>query len=245
VDRKAVSTGIDGAQGEINAPTVFNSGLNFSQFWDGRAATLEEQVAGPIHNPVEMGSNWSEVIAKLKGDAGYLAKFSAVYPDGITAETIADAIATFERTLVTPSRFDRFLQGDESALNAHEKRGHRLFIEYGCASCHQGAGIGGNLFHLFGVMPGYFKGRLVSKADLGRFNVTAKDRDRHVFKVPSLRNVALTYPYFHDGSASSLNDAVVIMARYQLGIVLPYEDVGDIVAFLNALTGEWEGKLLE
>jgi cytochrome c peroxidase len=246
VDHLAASVGIDGKRGSINAPTVFNASLNFVQFWDGRAASLEEQAAGPVHNPLEMGSNWMEAIAKLQRDEGYRRDFDRLYPSGITAEAIVDAIATFERTLLTPnSRFDRYLLGDKSALNALELSGYRRFLDYGCASCHQGAGIGGNMFQTFGVMNDYFAGRKESPADLGRFSVTGAESDRHVFKVPSLRNVAVTAPYFHDASARSLEEAVIVMGRYQLGRELTSDDVKAIVAFLRTLTGQWQGHTLQ
>jgi cytochrome c peroxidase len=244
-DRMRVSLGIGGQLGQLNAPTVFNAGLNFVQFWDGRAATLEEQAAGPVHNPVEMGSNWDEVVAKLSQDAAYRDAFQRIYADGMRGENIADAIATFERSLLTPdSPFDRFLLGDETALGELERAGYRRFLDYGCASCHQGAHIGGNLFQRFGVMDDYFADRPVAPHDLGRFNVTGREADRHVFKVPSLRNVAVTPPYFHGGSAATLEDAVVIMGRYQLGRELTDEDVRALVAFLQALTGVWQGRPL-
>lgn len=246
VDRQAGSIGIGGQLGPINAPTVFNASLNFVQFWDGRAASLEEQAAGPVHNPLEMGSNWAEVIAKLQQDASYRSAFARLYPAGISGEAITDAIAAFERTLITPnSRFDRFLLGDADALNELEQNGYRRFLDLGCASCHQGAGIGGNMFQRFGVMADYFHGRPEKPADLGRFNVTGKEEDRHVFKVPGLRNVALTAPYFHDASAQTLEEAVMIMGRYQLGRKLSNDDLQAITAFLRTLTGEWEGKPLE
>lgn len=246
VDHQRVSVGINGKLGSINAPTVFNSSLNFVQFWDGRAKTLEEQAAGPIHNPVEMGSNWSEVLGKLNADVAYQQAFRRVYPDGITARNIADALATFERSLLTPrARFDRYLLGDKKALNALEREGYRRFVEHGCASCHQGAAVGGNMFQHFGVMENYFKGRTLTAADMGRFNVTGLEMDRHVFKVPSLRNVALTAPYFHDGSAKTLEEAIQIMGRFQLGRVLSPEDVVALAAFLRTLTGEWDGKPLQ
>lgn len=245
-DRQAVSVGIDGKKGQINAPTVFNSSLNFVQFWDGRAASLEEQAAGPVHNPLEMGSNWSEVIGKLSQDDSYRQAFNRIYKQGITGETIVDAIATYERTLLTlNSPFDRYLQGDKNALSPLELAGLRRFLDYGCASCHQGAGLGGNMFQQFGVMDNYFANRADSKADLGRFNVTGLESDRHVFKVPSLRNVEVTPPYFHDGSVASLEEAVVIMGRYQLGRDIDANDVKALTAFLRALTGEWEGKRLQ
>lgn len=246
-DRLPVSIGIEGKPGAINAPSVFNVGFNFVQFWDGRATRLEEQVAGPVHNPVEMGSTWSEVIAKLQEDASYRARFLKLYPEhGIEKETIADAIAAYERTLTTPnSRFDRYLRGDQTAMNDLELAGYRRFMDYGCASCHQGINIGGNLFQRFGVMRDYFAGREPNQADLGRFNVTGRAEDRHVFKVPSLRNVAVTPPYFHDASANTLKKAVIVMARYQLGRELSNNDILSIVAFLQTLTGEWQGQPLQ
>lgn len=245
-DRLPVSVGIDGRKGGINAPTVFNSSLNFVQFWDGRAASLEEQAAGPVHNPLEMGSNWAEVIPRLSRDEAYRQAFGRIYKEGISGETIVDAIATFERTLLTPnSRFDRYLLGDKDALNPLERAGHQRFLDYGCASCHQGAALGGNMYQRFGVMDDYFAGSARRQADFGRFNVTGLDKDRNVFKVPGLRNVAVTPPYFHDASAASLEEAVVVMGRYQLGRELSGEDVKAIVAFLQTLTGEWEGKRLQ
>lgn len=246
VDGKPVSVGIGGALGSINAPTVFNSGLSFVQFWDGRAASLEEQVAGPIHNPAEMGSNWAEVLSRLSLDAEIVAEFRHAYRDGLNAANIADAIACFERSLVTPnSRFDRYLGGDKSALSEQEREGYRLFRDLGCTSCHQGALLGGNMFQKFGVLGDYFTGQPETKADLGRFNVTGRTEDRHVFKVPTLRNIAQTAPYFHNGSVASLEQAVSIMGRYQLGRELSPPDVQAMVAFLNSLTGEWRGVPLK
>lgn len=246
VDRRKVSVGVDGAVGGINAPTVFNSGFGFVQFWDGRAATLEEQAAGPIHNPIEMASNWAQVLAKLGADDGYPAAFAALYPDGITAANVADAIATFERSLATPdSRFDRHLRGETGVLTPLEERGWRRFRDLGCTSCHQGILLGGNMYQKFGVLRDYFGQRPTTPADLGRYNVTGREEDRHVFKVPSLRNVALTAPYFHDASAADLEQAVVVMARHQLGREIEAADVDAIVAFLGTLTGQYRGKALE
>ncbi|MFZ2268608.1 MAG: cytochrome-c peroxidase [Azonexus sp.] len=245
-DGKRVSEGIGGALGGINAPTVFNSSLSFVQFWDGRAGSLEEQAAGPIHNPLELGSSWAEVLARLSRDAEIVAAFKQAYSDGLTAKNVADAIATFERSLLTRnSRFDRYLQGNKTVLTGQELEGYRLFRELGCTSCHQGVLLGGNMYQKFGVLGDYFAGRQPSKADLGRYNVTGRQEDKHVFKVPSLRNIALTSPYFHDGSVDSLAEAVVIMGRYQLGRELAEPDVQAIVAFLNSLTGEWQGVPLQ
>lgn len=245
-DGQRVSTGVGGALGSINAPSVFNSSLNMAQFWDGRALSLEEQAAGPIHNPLEMASNWAQVLERLGQDADLKKAFARAYVDGMTANNIANALASFERTLLTPnSRFDRYLKGDLSALSALEIEGYRRFRNLGCTSCHQGVLVGGNMYQKFGVLGDYFAARPSSKADLGRYNVTRDEEDRHVFKVPSLRNVALTAPYFHDGSVATLEQAVSVMGRYQLGRELSSEDVAAIVAFLNALTGEWQGVPLQ
>ncbi|MDR2219905.1 MAG: cytochrome-c peroxidase [Methylobacillus sp.] len=245
---QAIALGVNGAKGVVNTPTVFNSGLNFRQFWDGRAASLEEQAAGPINNPIEMASNWPEVIGKLSKDLPLVAEFKKLYPsDGVNAKNIMDALATYQRTLTTPdSRFDKFLRGNAQALTADEQRGYQLFKSYGCVACHQGVNIGGNMFQTFGVMGDYFAQRgNPTTADLGRYNVTRKDSDKHVFKVPSLRNVALTAPYFHDGSAGTLNDAVNVMFKYQLGREGSAQDKDLIVKFLNTLTGELNGKPLQ
>jgi cytochrome c peroxidase len=246
VDHRSVSTGIGGKTGTVNAPTVFNASLNFVQFWDGRADSLEAQAAGPVHNPLEMGSNWSEVVDKLRADTRYRQAFGALYRQGIAGATIVDALATFERSLLTPdSRFDRFLRGDPGSLNAQEKTGYQRFLDYGCASCHQGAAVGGNMFQRFGVVDDFFRDRKVLPSDLGRYNVTLREDDRHVFKVPSLRNVAVTGPYFHDGSVGSLRQAIVIMGRYQLGRELGLQDIQSIEAFLGTLTGRWQGRMLQ
>ena len=245
-DRKRVSSGVGGAVGEVNSPTVFNSGFNFKQFWDGRAETLEEQVNGPLLAEKEMNSNWETAIAFLSANPEYVVSFDEIYPDGITQDNVQDAIAEFERSLYTPnSRFDQYLRGDETAITEQELAGFELFQGLGCVSCHQGANVGGNMFETFGVMDDYFADRgNVVEADMGRFNVTGREVDRHVFKVPSLRNVALTPPYFHDGTVRRLPDAVRIMAKYNLGRTLSDEQVDLIVAFLGSLTGEYQGQML-
>jgi cytochrome c peroxidase len=247
VDGLPSSIGVGGARGPINAPTVFNSSLNFRQFWDGRAASLEEQAAGPVHNPKEMASNWAEVLGKLSQDAALVGQFKAVYPDGLQSKNIQDAIAVFERSLTTPNaRFDKYLKGDKTALSADELRGYQLFKAYGCVACHQGVNMGGNMFQTFGVMGDYFKKRGdITDADFGRYNVTKNEHDKHVFKVPSLRNIALTAPYFHDGSAKTLSDAVDVMFKYQLGRPASTQDKELIVKFLHTLTGEYNGKPLQ
>ncbi|PVV10683.1 MAG: cytochrome B6 [gamma proteobacterium symbiont of Ctena orbiculata] len=240
-DRKSVSVGIGGAVGGIKAPTVYNATFNFVQFWDGRAASLEQQAAGPVHNPMEMNSNWEEVISKLEQDPVMMEEFDALFDDGITEENISTAIATFEHSLVTlNSRFDRWLQGEQGVLTEQELRGYRLFKSYGCISCHQGMNVGGNMYGFMGAMGDYFKDRQrpITTADMGRYNVTKNSEDRHYFKVPSLRLAAINPPYFHDGSETTLKGAVRIMGRYQLGRELPERDIEDIVAFLHSLVGE-------
>lgn len=243
-DSRPFSLGFNGQETDVNAPTVFNAGLNFRQFWDGRADSLEAQIDFVIQSPVEMGSAWPDVIVKVSEDAHYRPAFAAAYPDGVTQANIQNAIATFERTLITPnSRFDQYLEGNASALSKDEKAGYLKFKQYGCISCHQGVNVGGNMFQKFGVMGDYFKDRgNPSAADLGRYSITREEDDRNVFKVPSLRNVALTAPYFHDASAKSLEDAVDVMFKYQLGRVASREDKNLIVQFLRTLTGEVAGK---
>ena len=247
VDRQPHSRGIGGKEGGINAPTVFNSGFNFRQFWDGRADTLENQIDGPLQHPSEMGSNWQHAVKVLSADSFYRSEFKSLYSDGIQPQNIKDAIATFERSLITPnSRFDRFLRGDKTAMNQEEQAGYQLFQKLGCISCHQGMNIGGNMYQKLGVMEDYFAVRgNPTIADQGRFNVTKQEKDRHFFKVPSLRNVAVTAPYLHDGSAKKLEDAVKVMARFQLGKKIDQNEVAKIVAFLRTLTGQYLGKTLE
>jgi cytochrome c peroxidase len=245
-DTRRYSNGVNNTPGIINTPSVFNASLNFVQFWDGRAPTLEAQAAEPLLNPAEMASNWVDLLRKLKADPQYTRDFAALYEDGITQTNVINALVTFERSLVTQNApFDRYLKGDRSALTAFEIEGYRRFKDYGCASCHQGNNVGGNMFQRFGVMADYFATRPVTRADLGRFNVTGKEEDRYVFKVPSLRNVAVTAPYFHDGSAATLEQAISVMGRYQLGRELTPEDIRALAAFLRTLTGEWRGRALQ
>jgi cytochrome c peroxidase len=246
-DQERYSTGVGGKKGDINSPTVFNSGFHFVQFWDGRAKDLEEQADGPVNNPIEMASNWPEVIGKLAKDEEFVAAFTAVYPAGLEKDSFLDAIATFERSLITPnSRFDKFLKGDADALTPAEKQGYELFKSFSCATCHVGKNIGGRTFEEMGRAEDYFKARGdVIKPDHGRFNVTKEDGDLHRFKVPTLRNIAVTWPYFHDGTVVNLADAVRTMARVQVGKKITDDEVAKILAFLNALTGEYRGKLLE
>jgi cytochrome c peroxidase len=223
---------------------VLNATLNFRQYWNGRAETLEQQVDMVVRNPVELGSTWVDVVRKVSQDESYRRAFSTAYGEGVTSGTIQNAIATYERTLLTPnSRFDRYLRGEANAISAQEKAGYLKFKQYGCIACHQGVNVGGNMFQKFGVMGDYFAARGgSSEADLGRYLVTRDSADAHVFKVPSLRNVMLTAPYFHDGSAKTLNAAVDVMFRYQLGRPASPEDKAAIIQFLGTLTGEVAGK---
>ncbi len=239
-DGLRTSQGINGAQGRVNAPSVYNSRFNFRQFWDGRAESLEDQMDGPINNPNEMGSSWGEVLEKLGATDHYPAAFNRIYADGITVDNVKDVLAEFQRSLTTPnSRFDRYLRGDTLALSADEIAGYNLFRNYGCASCHQGVNVGGNIYQRFGIMADYFADRGdITEADYGLYNVTGLEEDRYVFKVPSLRNVALTAPYFHDGAAETLEQAVETMGYYQLGRNLADAEISLIVRFLNTLTGE-------
>jgi cytochrome c peroxidase len=245
-DQAPVSTGVGNAKGPINAPTVYNSGFNIRQFWDGRAADLQEQAAGPVQNPIEMASTWEQVFGKLAQDEALMARITAVYPDGLNSANITDAIAEFERSLITPrNRFDTYLRGDETALSADELEGLRLFRENACANCHCGSILGGRSFERMGRRADYFADRgNVVKEDYGRYNETQNERDRHAFKVPTLRNIELTFPYYHDGTRTTLEQAAADMAKYQ-----GYRDFSDaettaVVKFLKTLTGEQrDGRL--
>jgi cytochrome c peroxidase len=245
-DDKPLSIGFQGATLPINTPTVFNAALNFKQFWNGRAESLTAQIHEVVQSPLEMGSSWEHVSAQLSGDGHYRTAFAAAYTDGVTIANIQQALQSYERTLITPnSRFDRYLKGDTDILTREEKYGYQRFKQYGCIACHQGVNIGGNMFQKFGVLGDYFRVRgNVTAADQGRFQVTGKESDRNVFKVPSLRNIALTAPYFHDGSAATLEQAVDVMFTYQLGRVPSEQDKSLIVQFLKTLTGELAGKPL-
>ena len=248
VDNEPVSDGVFDLEGGVNAPTVFNSVYNFVQFWDGRAETLAKQAAGPPLNPVEMGcQSFDEIVAKLASDKEMVKMFNAIYPEGITEETITDAIAEFEKTLVTPnSRFDKYLKGDQTAINEQEKAGYDLFLATGCATCHNGPILGGQSYELMGVKADYFadRGKELTNEDNGRFKETQCERDRHRFKTPGLRNVALTWPYYHDATRATLEEAVRDMGIYQSGVKLSQSQISDMVAFLNTLTGEFEGQIL-
>ena len=248
VDNKRYSEGVGGQFGGVNAPTVYNAAYNFVQFWDGRANTLAEQAAGPPLNPVEMACHsFDEIIAKLQQDVNFTKAFTEVYPEGYSEKSITNAIEEFEKTLLTPnSRFDRYLKGEKSAINDTELTGYELFKKYDCATCHVGETLGGQSYELMGVKRDYFadRGSEMTEEDNGRFKQTKTDRDKHRFKVPGLRNIALTAPYFHDGRIKTMKDAVDYMAKYQVDAILSNEELGEIVAFLETLTGEYKGKPL-
>lgn len=248
VDRLQYSKGVDGQLGGVNAPTVYNAALNFAQFWDGRATTLEEQAAGPPLNPVEMGyHSFDEICEALKQNPEYVEFFASIYPDGITEANITNAIAEFERTLLTPSRFDQYLRGDKTALTEEEIAGYEMFKDNKCATCHVGMNVGGQSYEYFGIKSDYFdyRGTGLTDGDNGRYAVTKEERDRHKFKTPTLRNIAVTQPYMHDGTVETLEEAVKVMGTFQGGKELTDDEVAKIVTFLNTLTGEYNGETLK
>lgn len=236
-DGRAVSTGVTGQQGGRNAPTVYNAAGHLAQFWDGRAPDVEQQAKGPILNPIEMAMPSPQtVLARLAAINGYKQAFQAAFPgeaQPLTYDNVGKAIGAFERQLATPSRWDRYLTGDRSALSPAEQQGLREFLIAGCQGCHNGPYMGGRTFQRIGVVQPWPNTR-----DLGRYSVTHQPADSFVFKVPSLRNVAKTGPYFNDGSVATLDEAVRLMARHQLGKALADSQVTSIVTFLGALTGD-------
>jgi len=241
VDVQETSLGHRWQRGPRNAPTVLNAVFNTAQFWDGRAKDLKEQAGGPLVNPIEMATSQKHVVEQLMGIPGYVSEFHRAFPgqeQPVTFENVRDAIALFEATLITPNApFDRYLRGDQKALDAQQKRGLALFINKGCAACHNGINIGGGMYAPFGVVekPG---AEFLPPDDKGRFEVTKTVSDAYVFKVPTLRNIALTPPYFHSGKSWSLRQAVGVMGSSQLGIKLNDVEIDEIVAFLHALTGQ-------
>lgn len=241
-DNIKTSIGDKWQQGPINAPTVLNSSLNFVQFWDGRAADLKEQAGGPIANPGEMAFSHTLAIDMLESIPAYVREFKQVFgKDRIDIDQVTSAIAEFEKTLVTPnSRFDQWLLGKQDALTAVELAGYKLFKESGCVACHNGPAVGGNSFQKMGVVQPY---KASSPAE-GRSAVTGLEIDRFNFKVPTLRNVELTYPYFHDGAVDTLTEAVDVMGRLQLGRHFTKEENAKIVAFLKTLTGDQPSFML-
>ncbi len=243
-DNRPNSMGVNGQTGGRSAPTVWNSAFNAVQFWDGRAASLEAQAAGPVTNPIEMGmKSWDDVVARLKTIDGYGVAFEQAFgKDSISKDNATKAIAAYERTLITPhSPYDKYVAGDKSALTEQQVRGMNTVQELGCTSCHSGPAFNGpGMFQLFPVHSNpYFAAKYHFKNDKGLAEVTKKADDEHLWKVPTLRNIALTAPYFHNGSVKTLDEAVLVMGKLQLDKDLTKEQVADIVAFLNGLTGEF------
>ena len=242
------SEGIYGQFGGINAPTVLNAAFNVEQFWNGRAHTLADQAAGPPVNPVEMGDQtWEQICERLKEDASLVAEFQSIYPEGITQATVTDAIAEYEKTLITPNdRLDQMLKGDENALTEKEKKGLVAFMDNSCAVCHVGKTLGGQSFETLGIYEDYYAAREQSNPDIvyndddkGLAGFTGDTADLHRFKVPGLRNISKTSPYFHDGTQATIEDAVRAMFRFELGVKeAPESDVASISAFLRTLDGE-------
>ena len=241
VDNLKTSPGAFNKNGDRNSPSVYNAGYHFAQFWDGRAATLEEQAKGPILNPIEMGmKSEKDVVAKISKLSQYPTLFQQAFPSDknpITYNNIAKAIASFERTLRTRDRLDDFINGDLKALSQEEKKGLRVFINSGCTACHNGSLLGARLYQKMGVMQPYS-----NTVDVGRFKVTKNEADKYVFKVPSLRNIANTAPYFHDGAATTLEEAIQTMSTLQLGATLGESQVKSIVTFLQSLSNKNEAK---
>jgi cytochrome c peroxidase len=243
VDNNPTSIGHGWATGPRNSPTVLNAALHSTQFWDGRAADVEEQAKGPVLNPIEMGSPHEEfVVDRLASIPGYQEMFSAAFPgssNAVTYDNMARAIGAFERTLMTPAPYDRFVSGDSEALTASQKNGLKTFMEVGCTTCHTGPAFGGEMLQKFGLIKGPYWEYTGSKThDEGKFEVTGEEFDKYVFKVPGLRNITKTAPYFHDGSVWSLNEAIKIMGITQLGKELSDEQIDAIADFLESLTGE-------
>lgn len=236
VDNEATSPGHKGQRGDRNSPSVYNASLHIAQFWDGRAEDLKAQAKGPILNPIEMAiPNEEEAIKRIKRLSGYTDMFKAAFPkekDPVTYDNLAHAIAQFEKNLLTPSRFDDYLKGNQDALSNDEKEGMRIFNEVGCTSCHNGVGVGGGLYQKIGLEIPY------ETEDKGRFNVTKNNDDMYFFKVPSLRNVAKTGPYFHDGTVKTLKEAISLMGTHQLGVELKKSEIDAISVFLESLTGK-------
>jgi len=226
------SFGIEGREGSINSPTVYNAVFNFRQFWNGRAKNLFDQIEGPIVNPDEMGNSFKNIVNTLN-KTPYKNMFLKIYKDGVTKKNIKDVIVEYEKTLITPnSPFDQYLRGDKSAITQDQKDGYLLFKNKGCISCHHGINVGGNLYNKFGIM------QYVRSDSLGKFEITKREEDKYYFKVPSLRNVEKTAPYLHDGRFETLEEVVKFMARYQLGQVVTQEEIDKIVFFLKSLSGE-------
>ncbi len=245
-DHLRVSAGAEVPGGRLNTPTVFNAAYNIAQFWDGRVKSLKAQAIESVTDPRELNSNWGHATESVQKDSTYVERFKKLYPQGITSDSISDAISEYELTLLTPnSRFDKFLRGDQSALSQDEKDGFELFKKNECFTCHTGPAFGGISYRRLGAEKEYYADKKnLTEADNGRFNVTHNMADMHRFKIPILRNVELTAPYFHDGSAATLEDAVKVMSEYQITKPMTDVECKKVVAFLRSLTGTLDGKPL-
>lgn len=236
--RQSLSPNLLGGFDLMNIPSTYNSALNASQGWRGNSRDLSDQLSGVINNPRHMGSNWPYVLQQLSDDAEYREAFTKAYGEGPNQANVTDAIVTFENTLLTPNApFDRYLRGERDALNKQQLRGYKKFRDFGCVACHQGVNVGGNLMARYGIFDDPFADHEdQNDMDLGRFSITGLEADKHVFKVPSLRNITQTAPYSHDGSVETLREMVARMGHYQLGRMLNDDDLDDLLAFLESLT---------
>ena len=249
VDNKPLSEGNDGTLGSRNSPTTLNAAFHFVQFWDGREPDVEAQAGGPILNPVEMAMPSEQaVVDKLAAIEAYKVAFAKAYPDQsdpITYENLKKAIGAFERKLVTPSKFDEYIAGNDQALSGEEKKGLQTFINSGCTTCHSGALLGGTMYQKFGLFGNYWELTKSEKIDEGRFEATQNEADKYIFKVPSLRNIEKTGPYFHDGSVASLSESIAIMAKSQVNKDLSEQEINEIITFLKTLTGKVPTELAQ
>jgi cytochrome c peroxidase len=249
VDNNSFSAGNDGGLGGRNSPTVLNAALHIAQFWDGREPDVEAQAGGPILNPVEMAMPSEEAVLKrLSGIEEYVKLFGKAFPEeetSITYDNLKKAIGAFERKLITPTKFDDYIAGNDDALSSDEKEGLQTYINSGCVTCHRGNLLGGKMYQKFGLYADYWDFTKSEKIDNGKFDVTQNEADKYIFKVPSLRNIEKTAPYFHDGSVQELPDAIRIMAKVQVNKDLSDEEVNKIIIFLNTLTGEVPSELKE
>ncbi len=249
VDNKSFSEGNDGKVGGRNSPTTLNAAFHFTQFWDGREPNVEAQAGGPILNPVEMAMpNEKAVTQRLSKIKEYVAAFASAFPNenpAITYDNLKKALGVFERKLVTPSKFDTYMAGDDKALTDEEKEGLQTFINSGCIACHSGNLLGGNMFQKFGLFGNYWELTKSEKVDNGRFEITKNEADKYMFKVPSLRNVEKTGPYFHDGSVNDLKTAIILMGKTELNKDITEEDANKMIVFLKTLTGELPKELKE
>jgi cytochrome c peroxidase len=244
-DGRSRPQGADARPLDYNSPSIFNAALNYRLNWRGNFHRLEDQNEAVLLDHRLMNTTWDQLLAELRADDDYVRIFASTYGGAPARKHVLDALAVFQQSLLTPNaRFDRYLNGQRDAITPDEAHGYQLFKSYGCIACHQGMNLGGNLSQRFGIFFNPFSQRGGDDADLGRFTVTRRETDRHVFRVPSLRNVAVTAPYFHHGATASLAEAVDLMARAQLGRKLPARDIDLVVKFLGTLTGEYEGRPL-